>query len=158
MDDFENYLGKNPPLLQEALTDPSYRRYSGNGSCRTNEDLAALGGAVLDLALYSILYGELGGDQLAAAKGRYGSDRVPVTVVARHYGILGILRYDRNDRDKRNGYSWDPVATAATQRFLADAAKAALGAFYLRYNQKMARVVPVVRYWMRLADGRTIGG
>lgn len=149
------YAGKDTPPLLCALTDDTYknvwqrRRRARRplSEAEENTQLATLGDAVLKLALAQMLYAELLAgriENVTVEKQRYESDRVLVTVVGRHYGILSHLRC--NTEVARQDYDY----TGDEHKHIATAAEAVLGAIYLTDGWDAARAV--VGEWRALID------
>lgn len=145
---------KTPPLLC-ALTDDTYknlwqrkmRAKAPLSEIEENTQLATLGDAVLKLALAELLYaallrGEI--ENVTLEKQKYESDRVLVSVIGKHYGLLDYLRCDR--RITRQDYRY----TGDEHKHIATAAEAALGAVYLMDGFPAARAI--VLEWYDLID------
>lgn len=87
------------------------------------------------LAASLILYSQ-DTKMISKERQRYESDKTLVTVIAKHYDILKILKYHEDD-EKRIDYSWNPSGKSKTdrkQKYVATAMEACLGAFFLDHE------------------------
>lgn len=150
-----SYAGGDTPPLLCALTDDTYknvwqRRTRARrplAETEENTQLATLGDAVLKLALAEMLYADLLSgriENVTVEKQRYESDRVLVTVIGRHYGILSHLRCNPEVARQDYDYAGDE------HKHIATAAEAVLGAVYLTEGWDAARAV--VAEWRALID------
>lgn len=155
---FDDYLNSDSKLLERALTDASYRNYVSNPNLETNDDLATLGDAILRFALSEIIFDE-GEQHASVVRQLFENNRRLVTVIAKHYSLLDLMRFDRNDEHKQAGYEWDQFDSRSSgnnrknnpQKYIADAMEAVLAAFYLDNGRNMDVTKFVVRYWTLLA-------
>lgn len=155
MKTFEEYLVQDTPEMRRALTDDTYKTVwqREHRSAHTladkevNSELATLGDAVLKLALAEMLLDRV--ENITVVKQRYESDRVLVTVVGRHYGLLRYLRCDPAVTKQDYDYAGD------SHKHIATALEAVLGAIYLTDGFAAAR--EVVSAWCLLIDRQTGG-
>lgn len=150
---FETYLNTGwdsaSEYLRRALTDKSYRNVTNDHNLPHNQTLAMLGDAVLCLALCQILSIDV--DDLTESKKRYETDETLVTRIASYYDVRKYLRFDEEDPNMQKGYIWNE-RDAKSQKFVATAVEAVLGAYYLDHNRSMDAVIPIVKKWMSIVD------
>ena len=157
MDNFEDYLKSDSQLLKLALTDPSYRNYVAFQALSTNESLSTFGDAILRFILAEQIYDE-GKGSASERRKIFENNHYLVSVIAKHYSLLDILRYDRNDIHKQAGYSWDTSASRSAsnrrksnpQKYIADAMEAVLAAYYLDCNRDIDRIRSLIKEWESL--------
>ena len=156
MDIFEKWLEKN--MQHIALTDRSYRSTHLN-ECKDvlpkkelNTELATYGDAVLKLALCKILYGTTE-DGLSEAKKKYETDEVLVRVIARHYKILDILRFDKDDGNMPQDYDYKKESSKkeSKHKYIATAVEACLGAIW-EERHDFKKICDIVEKWKSLID------
>ena len=156
MDRFEKWLDDNKEHF--ALTDASYKNIKQNqehtatqDGCEINSDLATLGDAVLKLALSNLLWDE-GIEKLTEVKKKYESDKILVTVIAKHYNILERLRYNKDDFKNKNKDNYDyDVKSKKKHKYLATAIEACLGAIWLE-SKDLDEIREIVLIWKGLID------
>lgn len=154
MDSFEDYLKTDSELLKLALTDPSYRNYIACQGLSTNGSLSTLGDAILRFVLAEQIYDE-GKGSASERRKIFENNHYLVSVIAEHYSLLDILRYDRNDVHKQAGYPWDISASRSIsnrkksnpQKFIADAMEAVLAAYYLDNNRNLDIIRTLIKEW-----------
>lgn len=157
MDNFEDYLKSDSQLLKLALADPSYRNYVAFQALSTNESLSTFGDVILRFVLAEQIYDE-GKGSASERRKIFENNHYLVSVIAKHYSLLDILRYDRNDIHKQAGYSWDTSASRSVsnrrkpnpQKYIADAMEAVLAAYYLDCNRDIDRIRLLIKEWERL--------
>ena len=150
-----SYADAQTPLLLCAVTDDTYKNVWQRktrakhplSDVEENTQLATLGDAVLKLVLAELLYldfvqGRI--ENVTVEKQKYESDRVLVTVIGRHYGLLRYLRCDKRVVKQNYRYTGDDYKHIAT------AAEAVLGAVYLLDGFSAARTI--VAEWRALID------
>lgn len=157
---FLNYLKTgNDEWHTRALTDRSHD-YSIPED-QTNHTLATYGDAVLKLALCEILLDRV--EELTEEKKKYESD-VALIRVAKYYGLLDYLRFDRRNPQIPKDYHTQILNPSFSHskkervrkfnrrhKYIATAIEAVLGAMY-RSHRDFGEIVEVVRTWMRILD------
>ena len=151
MDAFEAWLDQNRDSV--ALRDSSYRkvlqkeRRYADGSGEVNTELATLGDGVLRMFLCELLWQE-SRERLSERKQGYESDRVLVSVIAKHYGMLDRMHFDREDEHLPVDY----VYCGDKHKYIATAVEACLGLIWL-HTQDPVVLREIVKGWMALIDG-----
>ena len=152
-DKFEEWLKKH--RRKYALTDSSYKKcyqkkYRKEYSGPVNSELATYGDAVLKLALCMLLYDNV--DKLTEKKQNYESDEVLVNVIAKHYGILEYLRYDKQSKKdlKVDNYVYE----GDKHKYIATAVESVLGAIFME-NKDMSEICEIVKEWVKLIDAES---
>lgn len=155
-DIFQEWLNNNKDC--EGLTDKSYRKfyekqnktkYEGN----VNTELATYGDAVLKLVLCEILWGKGICNKLTEKKKEYESDKVLVSVIARHYDILKYLRYDKNDDNKPKDYNYQKKRNYSPHKYIATAIEACLGEIFIK-EKDFKKIEKIVKFWIKLIDNK----
>lgn len=161
MDKIEELLN-NPKtdLQKQALTDTSYKNIDHSLSDDdTNSELATYGDAILKLALCKIYRrdkkrGMQFSENLSDWKKKYESDEVLVRVVAKHYNLLGFLRYDEKgngkpEEQKPKDYE-HKGRNEGRHKYIATAMEACIAAVYIENGER--EVVEIVKQWIKLID------
>ena len=154
-DIFQEWLNNNKDC--EALTDKSYKKsyqkqnktnYEGN----VNTELVTYGDAVLKFVLCEILWEKGICNKLTEKKKEYESDKVLVSVIARHYDILKYLRYDKNDDNKPKDYNY-PEKGNNPYKYIATAIEACLGEIFIQ-EKDFKKIEKIIKYWIKLIDNK----
>lgn len=161
MDKIEKLL-KNPKtdLQKQALIDTSYKNIDHSLSDDdTNSELATYGDAILKLALCKIYRrdkkrGMQFSENLSDWKKKYESDEVLVRVVAKHYNLLGFLRYDEKgngkpEEQKPKDYE-HKGRNEGRHKYIATAMEACIAAVYIENGE--SEVIEIVKQWIKLID------
>ena len=161
MDKIEELL-KNPKtdLQKQALIDTSYKNIDHSLSDDdTNSELATYGDAILKLALCKIYRrdkkrGMQFSENLSDWKKKYESDEVLVRVVAKHYNLLGFLRYDEKgngkpEEQKPKDYE-HKGRNEGRHKYIATAMEACIAAVYIENGE--SEVIEIVKQWIKLID------
>lgn len=157
---FKDYLEcGNDPWRTRALTDRSFD-YRVPES-QTNVTLATYGDALLKFALCEILLDDF--EELTIEKAKYESD-VSLIKIARYYGLIDYLRFDRNDPRYPQDYRTRKTRANATKtqrsnvrafnhrrKYIATAMEAILGAMY-KNHRDFDEIKTVVRGWMSILN------
>ena len=155
-DIFEKWLQENENNL--ALTDRSYRKIDQQinhkpiADCEINTNLATYGDALLKLTLCEILW-DSNQQNLTEVKQNYESDKVLVSVIAKHYDILQKLKYDENDNNKPKDYNYikQDDNDKNPHKYIATAVEACLGAIWIK-NKDTNQIRLIVEKWKALID------
>lgn len=171
-DIFKEYLENgNTENRQIALTASSYKNYSQKHNKQTlsindtNERLATYGDALLRHALCQILFEEKVSN-ITQEKEKYEKDEVLVKVVAKEYGLLNCIRFDKDDNKIPQDYNYKRKdkekvkdkdkdknkGNDSPHKYIATAVEALLAAIYLDNNKDFKLVVDVVSGWKKLID------
>ena len=151
MDKFEQWIKKH--RKNKALTDKSYKKVYQKQykkeltDDKVNTELATYGDAVLKLALCKILWGNTT-NGLTEEKKKYESDEILVKVIAKHYDILSLLRFDKQDKNIPQNYDYKDDK----HKYIATAIEACLGAMYLDKSVSWRDIVSVVKNWKNMID------
>ena len=164
MDKIEELLN-NPRtgLQKQALIDTSYKNIDHSLSdYDTNSELATYGDAILKLALCKIYRrdkkrGMQFSENLSDWKKKYESDEVLVRVVAKHYNLLGFLRYDEKgngkpEEQKPKDYE-HKGRNEGRHKYIATAMEACIAAVYIENGE--SEVIEIVKKWIRWIDKET---
>ena len=150
-----NASDQEHPTRQTALTDNSYKNKDHSLDDRDiNCRLATYGDALLKLAYCKILFDE-GASQITVEKQKYESDKVWVEVLARHYSLLGYVRYDKNDDKIPKDYGYrEPSKKGkdSPSKYIATAVEALIAAIYLDNKEDFSLVLEIVKHWKKLID------
>lgn len=162
MDKIEELL-KDPKtdLQKQALTDTSYKNIDHSLSDDdTNAELATYGDAVLKLALCKIYrYSKNAGikfsDNLSKWKEKHESDEVLVRVVAKHYNLLGFIKYDEKGNgkpkeQKPQDYDHKGHNDNDRHKYIATAMEACIAAVYIENGEN--EVIAIVKQWIHWID------
>ena len=169
------------PLQLRALTDKSYKNkttHSQNND-EINFELATYGDAVLKLALCKVyrdkktygdailkcvlckIYFEREDEDNFGFKGKltewkkqYESDEVLVQVIAKHYNLLGFLRYDEKgngkpEEQKPKDYEYKG-RNEGRHKYIATAMEACIAAVYIENGEN--EVIEIVKQWIEWID------
>ncbi len=147
MKDFDDYLRSNTNHLKTALTDKSFRKATNDPTLPVNNDLGTLGDAVLRLVLTEQLFDH---DQISNDRQDFEKDEYLVKTVAKHYRLLEILQFDKNDSKMGHDYNWEKCKNGNPRKFIATAMEALLGAYYLDRNCDLALMRKLVNEWTQL--------
>ena len=151
MDKFEQWIKKHRKNI--ALTDKSYKKVYQKQykkeltDDKVNTELATYGDAVLKLALCEILW-ENKTKVLTEEKKKYESDEILVKIIAKHYDILSLLRFDKKDKNIPQNYDYNND----NHKYIATAIEACLGAMYLDKSVSWRDIVSVVKNWKNMID------
>ena len=161
MDKIEELL-KDPKtdLQKQALTDKSYKKTPNNQDCKINFELATYGDAILKCALCKIYFERENIDnfgfkgKLTEWKKQYESDEVLVQVIAKHYNLLGFLRYDEKgngkpEEQKPKDYEYKG-RNEGRHKYIATAMEACIAAVYIENGE--SEVIEIVKQWIKLID------
>ena len=151
MDKFEQWIKKH--RKHKALTDKSYKKVYQKQykkeltDDKVNTELATYGDAVLKLALCEILWGNTT-KGLTEEKEEYESDKILVKVIAKHYDILSLLRFDKQDKNIPQNYDYKDDK----HKYIATAIEACLGAMYMDKEVSWRNILTVVKKWKEMID------
>lgn len=151
-DYFKSWLKENPDHY--ALTDKSYKNFYQRYKRKQyvgeiNTELATYGDAVLKLALSEILFEREG--NLSVEKADYESDEALTKYIAKHYGFLSILRFDKDNDSMPQDYDHKGNKDRNNHKYLATAVEACLGAIY-RKDKDMNKIIEIVKGWKDIID------
>lgn len=156
-DKFEDFLaatlnGEDEYWRTRALTAKSYKNIEkGLTLLDTNDELATYGDALLKFALCEFLLDDKEPEGLSVTKVRYESDRVLVDKVARYYGLLDYILFDRANRRIPQNYDYKDDG----HKYIATALEALLGAHFKIYRDLCA-TKEIVRKWMDIVEGERV--
>ena len=93
-------------------------------------------------------------ENLSDWKKKYESDEVLVRVVAKHYNLLGFLRYDEKgngkpEEQKPKDYE-HKGRNEGRYKYIATAMEASIATVYLENSEK--EVIEIVKQWIKLID------
>ena len=151
---------KNKPLMKQALTDSSYKKYQQKHKLEekpNNFVLATYGDAVLKLAFCELLFDD---ENLTTTKSRYENDRVLVEVIGKHYKILDLMNMDKEDENMPNDYVWNPIHKNSdnkedtSHKRIATCLEAIIGAIY-KIGKDMDEIADIALYWKNLIDSQS---
>lgn len=158
-DKFDEYLkNEEMPNRLRALTAKSFRNvdHELTGS-DVNCELATYGDALLKHALCKILF-DAEEENITVEKQRFESDKVLVNVIAKHYGLLDYMRFDRNDGNIPQDYNY-PTQKEENQKgndspykYIATAVEALVASFYLDNGEDFGLVIEIAKHWKLLID------
>ena len=155
MDDlFERWLNnKDSKLIKIALTDKSYKNYyqrkhKAEYKGKTNNDLSTLGDAVISLCYIDLLYGDC--KELSEERKKYVTDKVIVSVVAKHYGLINYINRDKDDKIIPNDYDYKK-GKRSRHKYIATAVEAVIGAMY-KEGVALENIKELLKEWKNLVD------
>lgn len=151
MDIFKEYITQNKRNPEcRALTCKSYGEvYKREHHCEidpraTNFELATYGDALLKFALCSLLLDKC--TQLTETKKDYETDKFLIETVAKHYGLLDYMNFDRsNDKILQRYEAFENENT----KYIATTVEAVLGAIY-QQNKDFQEICELVEGWTKL--------
>ena len=158
MDLFEEWLGKkdNSEWVQRALTARSYKKVNHNLKDKDIAfELATYGDALIKFCYAEIFLDNC--KQLSIEIEKYVTDERWVNVIARHYSLLGFIRYDENDESIKKDYAYiKPTKTKSGKnkkesphKYIATAVEAMIGAIYLE-TKKIKPITELLNSWRKL--------
>ena len=116
---------------------------------RVNTELATYGDAVLKHALCEILWDDKT-NGLTEEKKKYESDEILVKVIAKHYDILSLLRFDKQDKNIPQNYDYKDDK----HKYIATAIEACLGAMSMNKDISWGNILTTVKKWKELIDNQ----
>ena len=153
MDNFEQWIKKHRENI--ALTDKSYKKVYQKqykeelDNDKVNTELATYGDAVLKHALCEILWDDKP-NGLTKEKEKYESDKILVKVIAKHYDILSLLRFDKQDKNIPQNYDYKDDK----HKYIATAIEACLGAMYMNKEISWKNILTIVKKWKEMIDNQ----
>ena len=153
MDKFEQWIKKH--RKHKALTDKSYKNVYQNKygkvleTKRVNTELATYGDAVLKHALCEILWANTT-NGLTEEKKKYERDEILVKVIAKHYDILSLLRFDKQDKKIPQNYDYNNDK----HKYIATAIEACLGAMCMNKEISWENILTIVKKWKEMIDNQ----
>ena len=153
MDKFEQWIKKH--RKNTALTDKSYKKVYQKkhkkelANDKVNTELATYGDAVLKHALCKILWSDKT-NGLTKEKEKYENDKILVKVIAKHYDILSLLRFDKQDKNIPQNYDYKDDK----HKYIATAIEACLGAMYMNKEISWKNILTIVKKWKEMIDNQ----
>ena len=88
-------------------------------------------------------------------KQNYESDEVLVKVIAKHYDILKLLRYDTNDDNMPKDYNYiTRNKNNNPHKYIATAIEACLGAIYIQKRCDITPIINIAKKWIEIIDSQ----
>ena len=155
-DKFNEYLkNEKYPTRERALTASSYKNIDHSlEDADTNSELATYGDALLKLAFCKILF-DKGVSNISEEKKKYEPDKVLVEIIARHYGLLKYLMFDKSDKNIPKDYDYKEPSKRgkdSPHKYIATAVEALIAAIYLDNKEDYDLVVNIAESWIKLID------
>lgn len=150
MDLFEEWLCKEKEhtLIKRALTDLSFKNvdHSILENKETNVELATYGDAVIKLCLSELFLDKV--ENITTEKEKYESDDYLVRHVAKHYEMIGHIRFDRGDKNRPQDYG-EGISDKLPEsyKYLATAVEAVIGAIY-KETHDLKAITKLLETWI----------
>ena len=158
MDLFEEWLSKknDSEWVQRALTAKSFKKVNNKLKDKdTAFELATYGDALIKFCYAEIYLDEC--KQLSKKIEEYVTDERWVSVIAKHYSLLGFIDYDENDEEIKKNYDYiKPHKTKggnkkdSPHKYIATAVEAMIGAIYLETNKNLEEIRKLLFSWTKL--------
>lgn len=107
-----------------------------------NFELATYGDALLKFALCALLLDKC--EKLSEEKKKYECDKFLIEVIAKHYGLLDYMKFDRKNKQISQCYFEN-----GNTKYIATTVEAVLGAIYQEHNDFKA-ICELVESWTKL--------
>lgn len=154
MDIFDEYIRKNKGNEKcRALTCRSYKNvyqskyHKELDDKQTNFELATYGDALIKFALCCLLLDKF--HNLSEYKKQYEEDKFLIEVVAKHYGLLDYMNFDRNNDKIPQEYIFNECEKHINTKYIATTVEAVVGAIY-QENGDFDSICNLINSWINL--------